>query len=387
MGKSSRDKRDIYYRLAKEEGWRARSAYKLMQIDDEFGILNSTEDDPLERVVDLCAAPGSWSQVLSKRLWEPKPPEDRVKVKIVAVDLQAMAPIPGVVQIQGDITSSQTANQIIDCFCGKLAQLVVCDGAPDVGKLDVDCFCIPFSIIVTGLHDLDEYVQSHLILAALTICARILQRGGTFVAKVFRSRDAGLLGSQLRCLFDGPVTFAKPRSSRNSSLEAFVVCQGYSGPRMRSQLSAVVTEESKEQGNETQSTSSTNSNSKEDVQEVDPLLLQWYDPNNFEEISPDQKSLLPFVACGDLSGFDADLCYSLQADYVSLPPVQCPIDPAYSDVCRRARSTLNHKETQPETTEASKPSSLSPSQQTDSSSAVADYGIAELLRFLNVRED
>ncbi|KAA3674045.1 tRNA (cytidine32/guanosine34-2'-O)-methyltransferase [Paragonimus westermani] len=331
----------------------------------------SLEEDPLERVVDLCAAPGSWSQVLSKRLWEPKPPEDRVKVKIVAVDLQAMAPIPGVIQIQGDITSSQTANQIIDCFCGKLAQLVVCDGAPDV----------------TGLHDLDEYVQSHLILAALTICARILQRGGTFVAKVFRSRDAGLLGAQLRCLFDGPVTFAKPRSSRNSSLEAFVVCQDYSGPRMRSQLSVIVNEESKVQGSEVQSTSSTNCNSKEDDQEVAPLLLQWYDPNNFEEINLDQKALLPFVACGDLSGFDADLCYSLDADYVSLPPVQCPIDPAYSDVCRRARSTLSHKETQPETSEASKPALLSPSQQTDSSSAVIDYGFSELLRLVNVHED
>nr|CAX82765.1 putative calcium channel, voltage-dependent, L type, alpha 1D subunit [Schistosoma japonicum] len=80
MGKSSRDKRDIYYRLAKEEGWRARSAYKLLQIDDEYGILSSTENIPLERVVDLCAAPGSWSQVLSKRLWESKSPDDRKSV-------------------------------------------------------------------------------------------------------------------------------------------------------------------------------------------------------------------------------------------------------------------------------------------------------------------
>ncbi|KAH9589954.1 putative tRNA (cytidine(32)/guanosine(34)-2'-O)-methyltransferase, variant 3 [Schistosoma haematobium] len=130
MGKSSRDKRDIYYRLAKEEGWRARSAYKLLQIDDGYGIF-SPENAPLERVVDLCAAPGSWSQVLSKRLWESKSPEDQKSVKIVAVDLQAMAPIPGVIQIQGDITSQDTAQQIIRHFDGKLAQLVVCDGAPD----------------------------------------------------------------------------------------------------------------------------------------------------------------------------------------------------------------------------------------------------------------
>uniref|UniRef100_A0A183B5G5 FtsJ domain-containing protein n=1 Tax=Echinostoma caproni TaxID=27848 RepID=A0A183B5G5_9TREM len=159
---------------------------------------------------------------------------------------------------------------------------------------------------------LDEYVQSHLILAAITICSRILQRGGTFVAKVFRSRDSGLLGAQLRCLFDGPVTFAKPRSSRNSSLEAFVVCQEYSGPRL-----------------------STRSHT--DSTTADPLLLQWYNPANFDEFSEDHKAILPFVACGDLCGFDADLCYTLDPDHVCKPPIQMPIDPAYADVCRRAR--------------------------------------------------
>ena len=60
MGRSSKDKRDVYYRLAKEEGWRARSAFKLLQINDELNIFSG-----VRRVVDLCAAPGSWSQVLS----------------------------------------------------------------------------------------------------------------------------------------------------------------------------------------------------------------------------------------------------------------------------------------------------------------------------------
>ena len=67
------------------------------------------------------------------------------------------------------------------------------------------------------------------MLAALTICARILENGGTFVAKVFRGREAGLLGAQLRCLFTGEVAFAKPSSSRNSSLESFVVCRNFRG--------------------------------------------------------------------------------------------------------------------------------------------------------------
>ena len=84
MGKTSKDKRDIYYRLAKEQGWRARSAFKLLQIDERFDIFNG-----VDRVVDLCAAPGSWSQVLSKKLAENE------NGKIVAVDLQPMAPIDG----------------------------------------------------------------------------------------------------------------------------------------------------------------------------------------------------------------------------------------------------------------------------------------------------
>lgn len=101
MGRSSKDKRDVYYRLAKEGGWRARSAFKLLQIDEDFNLF-----DNVKRVVDLCAAPGSWSQVLSRKLIEQATNKDGVK--IVAVDLQAMAPLPGVIQIQGDITKVTT---------------------------------------------------------------------------------------------------------------------------------------------------------------------------------------------------------------------------------------------------------------------------------------
>lgn len=95
MGRTSKDKRDIYYRRAKEEGWRARSAFKLIQIDKSFNLFEG-----VSKVVDLCAAPGSWSQVLSRKLVK----DGENQTKIVAVDLQAMAPLPGVIQIQGDIT-------------------------------------------------------------------------------------------------------------------------------------------------------------------------------------------------------------------------------------------------------------------------------------------
>ncbi|KII71086.1 putative tRNA (cytidine(32)/guanosine(34)-2'-O)-methyltransferase [Thelohanellus kitauei] len=160
MGKSLKDKRDTYYRLAKEQGWRARSAFKLMLINETFNIFEA-----VTRVVDLCAAPGSWSQSLSRFL-----SSKDVKAKIVAVDLQEMAPIEGVHIIKGDITDSATAQEIISQFEGDLTDLVVCDGAPDV----------------TGLHDLDEYLQSQLVVSALNITTHVLKVGGTFVAKIFR---------------------------------------------------------------------------------------------------------------------------------------------------------------------------------------------------------
>lgn len=81
--------------------------------------------------MDLCAAPGSWSQVLSKKLYQDSTGAPKEDVKIVAVDLQAMAPLPGVIQLQGDITKLSTANAIIGYFDDNKADLVICDGAPD----------------------------------------------------------------------------------------------------------------------------------------------------------------------------------------------------------------------------------------------------------------
>jgi len=267
MGRSSKDKRDIYYRLAKEEGWRARSAFKLLQINDEFDIFRG-----VQRVVDLCAAPGSWSQVLSKKLRSERPEEEREAVKIVAVDLQAMAPLPGVQQLQGDITKLATANKIVEMIDGR-ADLVVCDGAPDV----------------TGLHDIDEYIQAQLLLAALNISTHVLRSGGTFVAKIFRGKDVSLLYSQLRLFFPS-VTVAKPRSSRNSSIEAFVVCQGYAPPPGYIPTMA------------------------------NPLLDHSY--TDFNELEGINRVIVPFLACGDLSAYDSDRTYNLDESYTYKPPTQ-----------------------------------------------------------------
>lgn len=283
--------RDIYYRKAKELGLRARSAFKLLHVDKQFHIFEG-----VERVVDLCAAPGSWSQVLSRKIGENKtcavgeklvrendgvsPAEnktgasnglraeklvsgttDKEKCAVVAVDLQEMAPIPGVKIIQGDITMKDTAESIMNHFDERKADLVVCDGAPDV----------------TGIHDIDEYVQAQLLLAALNITSHMLRDGGVFVAKVFRGPCYELLQMQLEIFF-GKVYCFKPESSRKGSAEHFVVCQGFSLPQgyVPSLFSAI------------------------------PQDKHGYVSNRKTEKKTGQNHqvIVPFLACGDLSGYD-----------------------------------------------------------------------------------
>lgn len=205
---------------AKEYGFRARSAFKLMQCDDSCAIFGPHT----QRAVDLCAAPGSWSQVLVRKLYavpgsaSSSPqlciPRDPKAARIISVDLQEMAPLDGVHMLRGDITSYATAHEITSFFGNEPVDLVICDGAPDV----------------TGLHEVDEWMQSQLLLAALNITTHILRRGsGIFVAKIFKSEAYPLLESQLKIFFES-VQAIKPASSRAKSAEHFVVCKGYRPP-------------------------------------------------------------------------------------------------------------------------------------------------------------
>jgi len=324
MGRLSRDKRDVFYRKAKEMGYRARSAFKLLQLDSEFDLFGKQHGLKVQRAVDLCAAPGSWSQVLVDRLLHTdddtkveeglvKKEENEIAVEIetqqreteseatnkkddeneaptiVAVDLQPMAPLEGVHCIQGDITSVETAHSIIQHFKGQRAELVVCDGAPDV----------------TGLHDIDEYIQGQLLLSAVNITTHVLCKNGTFVAKIFRGKDVQLLYSQLRLLFER-VSVAKPSSSRNSSIESFVVCQGFLGePYFDLPL---------EGGFDT--------DAEADMRGAGCLNGGLH------------PSIVPFVACGDLSGYgmgtdlDADKSYPLDERH-NIEPLAPPIRPPY----------------------------------------------------------
>ncbi|CAI5758312.1 unnamed protein product [Candida verbasci] len=281
MGKTSKDKRDLYYRRAKEEGWRARSAFKLLQLNDEFNLF-----DGIKNVVDLCAAPGSWSQVLSQKL-----PEDS---KIIAVDLQPMTPIDNVVTLQADITHPKTLTTILHHFNGELADFICSDGAPDI----------------TGLHDLDEYIQSQLILSALQLSICLLKPGGKFIAKIFRGKDIDLLYSQLSNLFE-QVICAKPKSSRSTSLEAFVVCLGYKPlPGWKPKLDL-------------------NKSTEDFFSEI--ITDKEFD------IPEETRKMVKFISCGDINDIDSDATYN-NLDKLTLDPIQKPTAPPYKKALEMRRN-------------------------------------------------
>lgn len=299
MGKNSKDKRDVYYRKAKEEGYRARSAYKLLQIDEEFNVLSQD----VKKVVDLCAAPGSWSQVLGKKMFLDDKANSEGK-KIVAVDLQSMTPIENVTCLKADITAPSTLETILDLFDNEKADLVISDGAPDV----------------TGIHDLDEYIQHQLILAALQLGCCILKEGsGKFLVKLFRGKDCDHLYAICRNFFE-KVYIVKPRSSRATSSEAFLLGLGYKKP--------IESWEPK-------------LNLNQSVQEF------FKDVADFGLYNRTGTTNQPeFVACGDLlSSFDSDATYDIPEDFEELDPVQSPRDPAYQQALKlRRKGKLNGSE-------------------------------------------
>lgn len=156
-------------------------------------------------MVDLCAAPGGWSQVAAKTC--------PVGSTIIAVDLLPIKAIRGVKTLIGDITTQECRHMIKKETKGDLIDVVLCDGAPNVG----------------GAWSSEAYTQSELVLEAARMASDILAPGGTFVSKVFRSKDYSALIYALKQLFK-KVDATKPAASRNTSAEIFVVCQGYKAP-------------------------------------------------------------------------------------------------------------------------------------------------------------
>jgi 23S rRNA (uridine2552-2'-O)-methyltransferase len=200
MGKkwNSERKSEHYYKMAKKQNYRSRASYKLQQLNKRFKIIKSAD-----KVVDLGAAPGGWSQIALEAVGE--------EGTVVGVDLEWIRPLDeeNFYTVRGDFTKDETLKEVKDLINGT-AQVVISDAAPKL----------------TGIKDIDMVRSTDLADNALTVCDHLLMQGGNFVLKVFQGGEYNNIVKNIKERFK-VVKTTKPPSSRKGSVEMYVVAKGF----------------------------------------------------------------------------------------------------------------------------------------------------------------
>ena len=189
----NKQKRDIYVRQSKVDGYRARSAYKLIEIDKKFKIFKNKMT-----ILDIGAAPGSWSQYVSKIV---------TNGKIISVDLKKMEKINNTIQIIGDFTNPIIQDQIKNKLTSK-AEVVMSDMA----------------VNTTGVKNLDSIQTGELCKEAMIFSKDVISRNGFFISKLFMGSSFNEIVALGKKIFKEVKVF-KPQSSRKESKESFIVCK------------------------------------------------------------------------------------------------------------------------------------------------------------------
>jgi len=193
---------DPYVAMAKKEGWRARSAFKLIELDDKFHFLSKGK-----RVVDLGAAPGGWTQVAVGRVGS-----TAENPLVVGLDLLEMVPVAGAKTVQLDFLNDSAPDVLKQMLGGHKADVVLSDMAPNT----------------MGIKEIDHLRIMGLLETAYAFALEILNKDGAFVAKIFQGGTEGTLLAEMKRRFT-TVKHAKPPASRKESSEFYVVAQGFKG--------------------------------------------------------------------------------------------------------------------------------------------------------------
>ena len=189
----NKQRRDTYVRQSKVDGYRARSAYKLKEIDEKFRIFKGGMS-----VVDIGAAPGSWSQYVAKVV---------KSGKIISIDLKEMEKIENTLQIQGDFTSVDTQDQIKEYLKKK----------PDVVMSDM-------AVNTTGIKNIDSIQTGELCKEAMVFSKDVISEKGFFISKIFMGSSFNEIVALGKKIFKEVKVF-KPQSSRKDSKESFIICK------------------------------------------------------------------------------------------------------------------------------------------------------------------